>query len=112
MNDVAFNAMYVRLGFSAPSAMELARTKGINRLRLFGGLNVNRVKSLVNAICHQGRAVIGHSVSETAEHHLIVTCQIYKYWRRTSRESKTCSDLVTTGDMFEEAERQMDLESN
>ena len=112
MNDVAFDAMYVRLGFSDPAATELVRTEGINSLRLLGGLNADRVKYLVKAICRPGGAAIGHAVSETAEHHLIVACHICKYWRCTSRESKTCADLVTTGDLFEEAERQMELEKN
>ena len=53
-----------------------------------------------------------NAVSKIEEHHLIVACHIYKYWRRTSRERKTCAVLVTTGDLFEEAERQMDLEDN
>ena len=50
MNDVEFNTMYERLGFSAPATRELFRTKVINSLRLLGGLNVDRVKSLVNYI--------------------------------------------------------------
>ena len=84
MNYIELNVMYVRLGFSAPSATELVRTEGINSLRLLGGLNADRVKYLVKAICRPGGAAIGHAVSETAEHHLIVACNIYKYWRRTS----------------------------
>ena len=75
-------------------------------------MNADRVKYLVKAICRPDGAAIGHAVSETAEHHLIVACHICKYWRCTSRESKTCADLVTTGDLFEEAERQMELEKN
>ena len=63
MNDVAFNAMYVRLGFSAPAAMELVRTKGINSLSMLGDLNINCVKSLVKAIRHPGGDAIGHAVS-------------------------------------------------
>ena len=35
---------------------------------------------------------------------------ICKYWRRTSRQRKTCANLFTTGDLFEEAERQIELE--
>ena len=112
MNDVAFDPMYARLGFSDPAATELVRTEGINTLRLLGGLNVNRVKSLVKAICRPGGAAIGHAVSETAGRHLIVACHICKYWRRTSRESKTYCDLVTTGYLFEEVERQIDLKRN
>ena len=110
MNDVSFNTMYERLRFSAPAATELFRTKVINSLRLLCGLNVNRVNSLVNAIRRPGRSAIGNSVSETAEHHFIVARHICKYWRHTSRQIQTCADLVTTGDLFEEAERQMDLE--
>ena len=109
MNDFAFNTMYVRLGSSAPTAAELVCTKGINNLRLLGGLNVNRVKSLGKSIIYSGGAAIGNDVSETAKHHLIVACHICKYWRRTSQESKTCADLVTTIDLFDEAERQMKL---
>ena len=112
MHHVAFNVMYVRLGFSAPSATELIRTEGINSLRLIGGLNVDHVKSLIKAIIRPGGVAIGHAVSETSEHYLIVACQICKYWRRNSRESKTCAELVTTGDLFEEAERQMDFKRN
>ena len=75
-------------------------------------MNVEQVKSLVKAIHCPGRAAIGNAVSETSEHHFIVACHICKYWCCTSRESKTCSDLVTTGGLFEEAERQMELERN
>ena len=110
MKDVAFNAMYKRLGLSAPSATELVCTEGINILRLLGVLNVDRVKYIVKAICRPGRSAIGNDVSKTSEDHLIVACHICKYWRCTSRESKTCAKLVTTGDLFEEAERQIDLE--
>ena len=67
MNDATFNAMYVRLEFSAPAAEELVRIKGINSLRLLGGLNVDRVKSLVKAIHRPGGAAIGNAVSKTAE---------------------------------------------
>ena len=101
MNDVSLNVMYERIGFSAPAATELARTKGINSLRLIGGLNFERVKSLFKAISRPGGAAINNDVSETAEHHLIVGCHVCKYWRQTSRQSKTFSDLVTTDDMFE-----------
>ena len=79
MNDVAFNVIYVRLGFSAPAAAELIPNEGINSLRLIGGLSVNRVKSLVKSIRRPGRAAIGNSVSKTVEHHLIVSCHICKY---------------------------------
>ena len=75
-NDVAFNAMYENLGFSAPSATELFCTKDINSLRLIGGLNINRVKYLGKAILCPGGAAIINSVSETAEQHLIVLCHI------------------------------------
>ena len=84
MNDIAFNAMYARLGFSAPYSAELVCTEGINSLRLLDGLNVECVNSLVKAICRPGKAAIVHAVSETAERHFIVACHIYKYWRRTS----------------------------
>ena len=87
MDDVAFNAIYVRLGFSDPSVTELVCTEGINILRLIGGLNVNRVKSLVKAIRRPSGVAIDNAVSETAEHHFIVVCHICKYWRRTSRQS-------------------------
>ena len=43
MNDVAFNTMYKRLGYSAPASMKLVRTEGINNLRLIGGLNIDDV---------------------------------------------------------------------
>ena len=43
MNDVAFNAMYLRLGNSDPATTELVRTEYINSLRLLCGLSVNRV---------------------------------------------------------------------
>ena len=112
MNDVAFNVMYMRLGFSAPAETELVRTEGINSLRLLGGLNIDHVKSLVKAICRSCGAAINHAVSETAEHHLIVACHICKYSSLTSRESKTCADLVTSGDLFEEAEHKMELKRN
>ena len=112
MNDVVFNTMYKRLGFSAFAAIELVLTKDISILRLLGGLNFNCIKSLVKAICRPGGAAIGNDVSETAEHHLIFACHICKYWRRTSRKIKTCTNLVTNGDMFEEAEHQMELERN
>ena len=112
MDDVASNVMYMRLRFSAPSTAELVRTEGISSLRLLGGLNINHVKSLVKAIRHPGGADIGNSVSETSEHRLIVSCHICKYWSCTSQESKTCADLVTIGDLIEEAERQMELEKN
>ena len=79
MNDVAFNTMYKRLGFSAFAAIELVLTKDISILRLLGGLNFNCIKSLVKAICRPGRATVGNAVSETAEHHFIVACQICKY---------------------------------
>ena len=85
VNNVVFNAMYMRLGFSAPSATELVCTKGINSLRLLGGLNVDSANSIFKAICRPGGAAIGNAVSETKEHHLIVACHICKYWRRTSR---------------------------
>ena len=75
-------------------------------------MNIDRVKYLVKFIRRQGRAAIVHAVSETAEQHFSVTCHICKYWRRTSRERKTCADLVTTGDLFEEVERQMELKRN
>ena len=112
MNNVAFNALYKRLVFSAPSEMEVVRTKGINSLRMFRSLNIDRVKYLVKTIFFSDRAAIGNAVSETAGHHLIVAYHICKYWRRTSWQSKTCVDLVTTGALFEEAERQMELERN
>ena len=112
MNDVAFNAMYVRLFFKAPAAAEVFHTKGINNLRLLGGLNVNHVNSLVKFIHRRDRSDIGSDLSETIEHHLILVCHICKYWRQTLRESKTCAELVKTGDLFEEAERQMDLKTN
>ena len=89
--------------------MEIFRTEVINILRLLGGLNVDRVKSLVKAIRRPGGAAIGTDVSETAEHHLIVACHICKYWRRTSRQSKNYADLVTTSDLFEEAGRKWRL---
>ena len=57
--------MHERLGFSAPATRELFRTKGIKSLRLLGGLNVDRVKSLVNYIRRPGEAAIGNAVSET-----------------------------------------------
>ena len=65
MNDVEFNEMYKRLGFSAPAATELVRTKGINILRLLDVLNVNHVKYLVMDICRPGWSAIGNAVSET-----------------------------------------------
>ena len=73
MNDVAFNAMYMRLGFSAPAAMELVRTKGINSLRLIGGLKDDSVKSLVNSIRRPGGDAIGNHVSETSKEKLALT---------------------------------------
>ena len=76
MNYIELNVMYVRLGFSAPAAAELVRTKGINSLRLLGDLNLDRFKSLVKAIFRQGGDAISNAVSETAEHHLIVACHI------------------------------------
>ena len=85
MNDVTFNTMYVRLGFSAPAAVELVRTEGINILRLLVGLIVDPENYLVKAIHSPGGVVIVHDVSETVEHHFIVACHIYKYWRHTSR---------------------------
>ena len=109
INDVAFNAMYKRIGFSDPATRELVRTKGINSLRFLCGLNVDRIKYLVKAIIRTGGATIGNSVSETAEHHFIVACHICKYWRRTSPKGIYFSDLVTTSDLFEEEERQMEL---
>ena len=75
-------------------------------------MNVDRVKSHVKTIRRLGGAAIGNAVSEIAEHYLIVACHICKYWRCTSREIKTCANLVTTGDLFEETEYQMDLERN
>ena len=66
MNDVVFNAIYARLGFSAPAAAELVRTEGINSVRLLGGLNVNRVKSPVKSICLPVGAAIDNAVSKTA----------------------------------------------
>ena len=85
MNDVAFNVMYVRLCFLAPAAAELVHTKGINNLRLLGGLDVNHVNSLVKIIHRPDRSDIGSDVSETTEHNLILVCHICKYWRQTSR---------------------------
>ena len=76
MNLFSFNAMYMRIDFSAPATAELVRTKVINSLRLLGGLNINRVNYLVKAIWLPGGAAIGNAVSETAEHHLIVACHI------------------------------------
>ena len=66
MNDVAFNVMYERLGFPDPAAMELVHTKGINRLGLLGGLDIERVKSLVKATHHTGGAAIGNAVSKNS----------------------------------------------
>ena len=109
MNDVLFNMMYKRIKFSAPAATELVYTENINGLRLLGGLNINRVKSLVKSIFCPGGAAIGNAVSETTEHHLNFAFYICKYWRRTSQKIKTCANLITTCDLFEEAERQMDL---
>ena len=63
MNDVAFNAMYEMLRFSAPTTTELFLNKGINSLRLMGGLNFDRVKSLVKAIRRPGGSAIGNAVS-------------------------------------------------
>ena len=51
-------------------------------------------------------------MSNTAEHHLIVGYFICKYWRRCLRETKTVGNLITTGDLFEEAERHMELVKN
>ena len=73
-------------------------------------MDVDCVKSLVKAIRRPGGAAIGNAVSETSEHHFIVAFHICKYCRCTSQQSKTCANLVTTGDLFEEAERQIDLE--
>ena len=111
-NYVAFNVIYVRLGVSAPVAAELVCTEGINSLRLLGGLNADRVNSLVKVISPPDGSAIGNAVSEIAEHYLIVACHICKYWRCTSREIKTCANLVTTGDLFEETEYQMEIKRN
>ena len=109
MNGVVFNTMYKRLGFSALATTELVRTEGINSLRLLGGLNIDCVTSLVKAILRPAGDAIGNDVSETLENHFIVACHIYKYWRCTSQQSKTCADLVTNGYLFEKEERQMEL---
>ena len=66
MNDVEFSKIYVRLGFSALFTEKIIRTEGINSLRLLGGMNVNRVKSLVKSIRRPGGAAIVNSVSETS----------------------------------------------
>ena len=112
MNDIAFNLMYMKHVFSVPATAELVRTKVINSLRLLGSLNADHVKSLFKAIRRPVGAAIGNSVYETAEHHLIVAFHIYKYWPHTSRERKNCAGLFTTGDVFGEAGRQLDLEKN
>ena len=78
MNDVAFNAVYKSLMFSYPAVTELVRNEGINILRLLGGFNIDRVKSLVKAISRPGGSDISTAVSERAEHHLIVACHFYK----------------------------------
>ena len=97
--------MYIRLGWSNPAATELVNINDINTLELLRSLNDDRVKSIVKAICHPGGDTIGKDVSENAQHNLIVGCFICKYWCRCSRDRKIVCDMITTSNLFEEAER-------
>ena len=93
INDGALNVMYKRLGFSTSVETELVCTEGINSLRLIGGWNVDRVKTLVKAIRRPGGVSIYNAMSETAEHHLIVAFHICKYWHFTSWQTKLAPTL-------------------
>ena len=103
--NVAFEAMYIVLGWSDLAAVEVVETEGINTLRLLGSLKVDRVKSSVKDICCTGKKAVRNAVSETAEHHLIVRCFICKHCCRYSCNTKTMANLVTTGDLFEVGRR-------
>ena len=104
--------MYVRLCWAVLASAKLVDTKSINSLKLLGSLPVDHSKSIVKAICRPDKNAGWNDVSKTAEHHLIVGCFICKYWRRCLRECNMIADQVTTGNLFEDTERQMELEKN
>ena len=79
VNDVAFKAMYQRLGWSQDAAIELVDTECTNTLDQLASLTAEQCKVVVKAICRPGGVDDGKAVPEKAEHNLSVCCAICRF---------------------------------
>ena len=105
--QAAARNMFRLIGFSDDASLRLVGDEGLNTPDAFLDLTDERIKSIVYAIRRPGGALVGHGVSERAQHHFTLAAKLIQYWVRTKRAIVFTAVQLNS---FPQIERQMALE--
>ena len=106
----AMKAMFKRMNFNDATCDKLVDKEGLTTLEKYRKCSVDRCRDTIKALRHPGGTLAGKTVSVNAAHNLAMGFYVLNIWERTHRHGKSISDVRTTGDLFEMAERQAVLE--
>ena len=108
--NVAFRAMYERIGFTNEGATILADTENIISMRALKRLKPEKVKLICKQMRSPGGANPGITVSAGAEINLTTAARVAHDWWRMSRPYGAANIDVEPSDLFDDADRQKELE--